>query len=550
MAYAVNPKLRPGKGQSFERLLEDPGEKRGNRIPTGPARVGPARSRFADITGRIGKDAGGRAVQSGFEQLFAPTPAHGRSAAAEAPYQAQRSGERAGYPVAGLDINAARTAAGAPPFTHTFTDPRLGMSFPSPGPVAGVDSTPIAAAGSAAPSAAAGFGAGLDPTLAGMTASEAALAGQGAASAAPAAGTSTQLLQQASPYLQAAAQLYGIASAAMSDREDWAKAVTAGAYALAPPVGAILSMIPTFGKRSLSRAERERLDIMKNAGKASAIPGNFMRATEGGGFQDIWKHLVSIGSGSTGGQTGAGYYNTMPATTLSMPLTAEHQAIWPQTSPASSLEPGETPDQGTPGGHASPYTGMNTFKDAFVGLQNPYYPVWKPEYFFQELYRNPKALDSTIWAGPGAHTFGTYEQNLKSALLKRMEELLTGGQSYMAPGTFSDIAWPSNPPAPEGPAGSDTPTSWYGDDPYGNAPPYDPNAGAGFRHGGRVPDRADIPGGAEPIMAHEGEMVMNPEATQQYGPMLERMNQMGPGMNSRDGMRHIKRMVLEFANEA
>src|SRR3990167_5667756 len=137
----------------------------------------------------------------------------------------------------------------------------------------------------------------------------------------------------------------------------------------------------------------------------------------------------------------------------------------------------------------------------------------------------------------------------------KMADFMKGGQSYT--GGWKDYYnQPGTTEAPP-PIPSDPPTTY--EDPY--------SYGGVYRHGGVVSDRSNAPGGAEPIMAHEGEMVMTPEATRQYRPELEQMNRgfhsKGLGQESssrqpmsrdnrdasrspREQMGKVKRMILEF----
>ena len=73
-----------------------------------------------------------------------------------------------------------------------------------------------------------------------------------------------------------------------------------------------------------------------------------------------------------------------------------------------------------------------------------------------------------------------------------------------------------------------------------------PESGPGFfGRGGLVRDRSRRPGGEEPIMAHEGEMVMNPAASRAHRNELTRMNEAGRG-SPRNEMAKVKRLILEF----
>jgi len=225
---------------------------------------------------------------------------------------------------------------------------------------------------------------------------------------------------------------------------------------------------------------------------------------------------------------------------------------------------------------------QNTLGEGFVGKPNPDYPVWKPEHFFQEVWRNPGELGSSVWAGPNPpHTFQGVGNQAEAAILRKMEEMLNAGYKFTdlqyqphtaavmnalsakqaQPTSTQMVAQGSSTP-PEGTPQQSGSGYYYTNPETGATFYYDPAAAAGnpegyqplvvtgpagFRHGGTVPDRANIPGGAEPIMAHEGETIMSPEATRQYGPQLERMNRSTqPRRSSQDGLDRIKRLILEF----
>ena len=466
----------------------------------------------------------------------APGLGGGSSLASSNPFLeiAQRAGKSGfeGLPVRGLlDKLLEAPAAGPAP-----NDPGGLSEFP-PNDPGGLSELPIVTGGFPAedplfagagftqdiPMGAAAAASGGFSGLSGAEASLAALAEHGGTAAAASSGAlNAAQLAEIGGYLAA---LYGIGStAADSGLEDMTKGIYSAAYAAAPFTYGATALIPLIGgflgmgRKGLTNEQRQALDVATQTPKVNTLPAELQSSTN---FRELWDRMVWAGSGNTGG------------------ARSPSVGLWANTSDPNKYI---APTYGVNAQLGSGYTGPESNVGALVGKPNEHYATWKPEYFFEQMWRDPASLQASIQAGPQPHTFGDIESLTRAMVQNEMADYIRQGQSfttgwedyYKQPGTG---AAPPMPPPPD-------PTTVPGTATYVNEAP---ESGPGFfGRGGLVRDRSRRPGGEEPIMAHEGEMVMNPAASRAHRNELTRMNEAGRGGSPRNEMAKVKRLILEF----